>query len=325
LVFFSQFVGVDAQTYTVISESAGRGQNHTSAALPATDLDDSANTGAILRLPAGTVVADGASATVELRLGELGRGQLPSALPSAPSGAWLSTRGFFVEPETATFALGATLVVPDELALAGTACSLFRLDPLTGQWQQVAGAASSTGGVIQLANGVTTGGLYAYAFDAPIATLRGRVVDVNDTPVYGAQIRVDNVPTETDSDGRFVATVAAQDASGAQRTVGIELRGGGFWLPVASSISHGPITVGANVDLGDLELDTTPCGTIRVQMIRRGRGQSSRRVTSSGGFQPTLSAAFTDELGQCTLEEVPAGWSGTSLAFLLTGSQMTIN
>ena len=297
----------------------------TGAALPATDLDDSANTGAILRLPAGTVVADGANATVDLRLGELGRGQLPSALPSAPSGAWLSTRGFFVEPETATFALGATLVVPDELALAGTACSLFRLDPLTGQWQQVAGAASSTGGVIQLANGVTTGGLYAYAFDAPIATLRGRVLDINDAPVTGAQVRVDSVPTATDNEGRFVATIAAADGAGAPRTVDIELRGGGFWLPIARGLTHGPIATGANVDLGDLELDTTPCSTLRVQLIRRGRGQSGRRVTSSGGSQPTLSAAFTDDLGQCTIEEVPAGWSGTSLAFLLTGSGMTVN
>jgi hypothetical protein len=296
----------------------------TGAALPATDLDDTANSGAILRLSAGTVVADGANPTVDLRIGTLDRKHLPGPLPIAPSGAWHVTRGFFVDPPTATFANGATLVVPDELALGGIACALLRLDPETGVWSQVAGLASSAGGVIQLANAVTTGGLYVYAFDASTATVFGRVVDAGGLPVYGAYVRADSVPLITDNDGRFRADVAAADAQGNARNVAIEVRGGGFWLPLAATFPSGVLGGGASVDLGELELDTVPSGSVRMQLIRRGRAVSDRRVTLSGGLFPSLASSYTDSIGQCTLEDVPSGWFGTTVAYPLSDSNLSI-
>ena len=296
----------------------------TGAALPATDLDDTANSGAILRLAAGTVVADGASATVELRIGTLAAGHLPGPLPAATNRAWHATRGFFVDPPTATFANGATLIVPDELSLGGTACALLRLDPETGFWSQVAGFASSAGGVIQLGNAVTTGGLYVYAFDAPTATVFGRVVDAGGLPVYGAYVRADSVPLVTDNDGRFRAEVAGADAQGVSRNVSIEVRGGGFWLPIAATFPSGVLGSGASADLGELELDTAPSGSVRMQLIRRGRAVSDRRVTVSGGLFASLASSYTDSIGQCTLEDVPAGWFGTTVAYPLSDSSLSV-
>lgn len=295
----------------------------TGAALPAQDLDDTANSGAILRLDAGTFVADGGNGSVQLRIGELARERLPSPLPAATSGSWLCTRAFWVDPPTATFAPAATLVVPDEIALGSGSGALFRLDPLTGQWQQVAGAAVGAGGVIQLANGVSTGGLHVYAVAAASATVRGRVVDADDVPIFGALVRVDSSMTNTGTDGRFDLVVAGVDAAGSARTVAYELVGGGSWLPIVASGLTNSLGAKADVDLGDLTFETTPAGDVRMQFIRRGRAVTSIPVAVGGGLQAAPSGSYTDDLGQCTLEEVPAAWFGSTVTTPLSGTTVT--
>lgn len=293
------------------------------AALPATDLDDSANSGAILRLDAGTVVADGGNGSVQLRIGELARERLPSPLPAAPSGAWLCTRAFWVDPPTATFAPPATLVVPDEIALGSANCVLFRLDPVTGQWQQASGTAAGSGGSIQLSNGVTSGGLHIYAVETAPATIRGQVVNECDCEIPGALVRVDTAMTTTDALGRFEAVVAGVDAANAPRDVAVELVGGGSWLSVVATGSSGPLGANANVDLGQLTFETAQAGDVRMQFIRRGRAVSSFPVAVGGGFQPTLSGSYADLEGQCTLEEVPASWFGSTSTALLSDTELT--
>lgn len=294
----------------------------TGAALPATDLDDSANSGAILRIAAGTVVADGANSSVQLRIGELAVEHLPSPLPLAPVGSWVCTRAFWVDPPTVTFAPAATLVVPDEIALGSGSGSMFRLDPSTGQWQQVPGTAVAVGGTIQLANGVATGGLHVYAVAASSATVRGRVVDVDDVPIYGALVRVDSAMANTGTDGRFEVVVAGVDGSGSTRDVGYELVGGGSWLPIVATGQTGPLGANASVDLGDVTFETTPVGDVRMQFIRRGRAVGSLPVAAGGGLQEVFSASFTDPIGQCTLEEMPAGWFGTSISFPISATRV---
>lgn len=294
----------------------------TGAALPATDLDDSVNSGAILRIPAGTVLADGANASVQLRIGELAAEHLPSPLPLAPVGSWLCTRAFWVDPPTVTFAPSATLVVPDEIALGSGSGSLFRLDPSTGQWQQVVGTAVGSGGTIQLANGVSTGGLHVYAVAGASATVRGRVVDVNDVPIYGALVRVDSAMTNTGTDGRFEVVVAGVDGAGSTRNAGYELVGGGSWLSILSAGQTGPLGANASVDLGDLTFETTPAGDVRMQFIRRGRAVGSLPVVAGGGSKAVFSASYTDAIGQCTLEEIPAGWFGTSITFPISATSV---
>ncbi len=295
----------------------------TGAALPATDLDDTANSGAVLRLAAGTFVSDGGNASVQLRIGELARERLPSPLPAAPAGSWLCTRSFWVDPPTATFAPAAALIVPDELALGTGNCVLFRLEPVTGQWQQVVGAAAGSGGSIQLANGIATGGLHVYAVATTSATVRGRVLDADDRPILSALVRVDSAMANTGTDGRFETVVAGIDAAGATRDVAFEIMGGGSWLPIVATGATGPLGAGVNVDLGDLTLETMPVGNVRAQIIRRGRPVSSIPIAMSGGLQAATSSAYTDSVGQCTLEDMPAGWFGTTVTAPLSGTSVT--
>lgn len=287
----------------------------TGAATGAVTLDDSGRTGARLQLGAGTVVADGAAASVTLRIGELDRTHLPAPLPSAPSGAWFATRGFWIDPPTATFAPGATLQVPDELQAAGLGCSLYHLDPATGLWTPAAGTASTGGGTIQLANAVHEGGLYVYVFDAPVATVRGRLVDRDARAVPAAHVRVDSAVTTTDSGGRFEAQVAGDDASANARTVEVEALGGPLWFAARTTTTTAAIGGGGNVDLGDLVLDTIPVTDFRIQAIRRGRSETGRRVTASTARHAVATSGYTDSQGQCRLEDAASGYFSWFAAF----------
>ena len=297
----------------------------TGSGQPPTTIDDSARTGAILQLGNGTIVNDGGAASVTLRLGELAREHLPSALPSAPAGAWLTTRGFWIDPPTATFAPAGTLQVPDELALGGGNGVLFRLDPSTGEWGQVSGSASSSGGTLQLAGAITGGGLYVYAVDRPIAIVRGRVVDTLARPVFGTYVRADSAPTLTVSDGTFSVLVAGSDGSGAARTIEIELLGGAQWLGTSLSVTSPLLGSGADVGVGDLQLETVPVTNIRVQSIRRGRGEVGRRIASNTALAAVAATGYTDINGQCLLEDIGSGYIGFMAGFPFDVSRVFIS
>lgn len=287
----------------------------TGAGTGAVTLDDSGRTGARLQLGNGTVVADGSAASVVLRLCELDRTHLPAALPNAPSGSYFATRGFFVDPPTATFAPGATLVVPDELAANGLSCTLLHLDHATGRWQTVAGTATSTGGVLQLANGVTEGGLYVYVADEPLAIVRGRVIDVAGNAVRDAHVRVDTAFATSAADGTFSVQVAGVDASGAARTVEAEAVGGPTWLAARATVTSPTLGAGADVGLSDLVLDTVSVTDFRIQTIRRGRGEVGRVVSGSTGAHAVATFGYTDSQGQCQLEDAAAGYLGWLAGF----------
>ncbi|MEQ1632014.1 MAG: hypothetical protein ABL997_06550, partial [Planctomycetota bacterium] len=287
----------------------------TGAGQPPIVVDDSSRTGAILQLGNGTIVNDGTAANVTLRLAELAREHLPSALPSAPVGTYLATRGFWIDPPTATFAPAATLLVPDELALGAGNGVLFHLDPGTGEWAQVAGTATSSGGTLQLANGIAGGGLYVYAVDVPIAIVRGRVVDTTARPLFGIFVRADNVPTQSVSDGTFSVLVAGADGSGAARTIDVELLGGAQWFGTSSTTTSPSLGAGADIGLGDLVLDTVPVSNVRVQSIRRGRAEVGRRIASSTALSAVTATGYTDASGQCLLEDLGSGYLGFMAGF----------
>ncbi len=297
----------------------------TGVALPALALDDTAGTGAVVDVPAGVHVADGAEPEVVLRVGALAALHLPAALPSpaANGEAWLTTRAFWIDPPTATFAPGASLAVPDELSLPGAdSARLWRLDHASGLWQQVAGDAQQVGSRLVLAGGVTHGGLYVYAAQRPAATVRGRVLDEAGRAVFGALVRVDSWIGMTQSDGRFAALAPASDAAGNPRAASIEVRGGPLWLPVTTTAFSPMLAAGGDFDLGDLELATVPVSNVRIQAIRRGRGESARRIVSSGGLQSAASVGFTDGIGQCLLEDVPSGYFGFTAGYPFDVDQM---
>ncbi len=284
----------------------------TGVALSATTLDDTATSGARLVLGGGTVVAaTGTAAT--LRLGMLTRDQLPGELPASATGIGLWTRGIWVDPPTVTFAPAATLEVPDELALPISAGAVFHhLDPISGEWVAVSTTlATSSGGRLQLANGVASGGLYAYSIGvAAAATVRGRLVDLQARPVVGAMIRVDAAKVTTDGNGRFTAAVAGELADGTARAVDLDLRGGALYLPATRSLTSPALGSGADVDLGDVVFDTLPAGTLRLQVIEVGRAESLRRLAVSSLEGATALTTMTDARGQCAFEDLPAGFYG---------------
>jgi hypothetical protein len=174
-----------------------------------------------------------AATTVTLRLGELQRAHLPGELPTVAGQALLFSRGVMVAPATATFAPAATLEVPDDLQPTGSV-SLFRLDPDTGLWADTGLAAALAGGRL-VANGVVAGGLYAFATAVDAATVRGRIVATDASPLPDVLVRVDQRTATTDRDGRFtVDGVAAVLGDGSGRSAAIELFAGGSWLPATS-------------------------------------------------------------------------------------------
>lgn len=287
----------------------------TGVALGATALDDTAGTGARLELAAGTVVAHGAAAEVTLRVAALAPHHLPGELPAAAAGAMLFTRGFQVEPAGVTFAPGATLEVPDELALpAAATATLHRLDPASGEWLPVGGPAAGAGGRLRADGAVPGGGTYVYAVEvAAAATVRGRLLDTRQRAVPDALVRVDALRATTASDGSFaVAGVAATLADGTPRTVAVELRAGGSRLAVGLSAATPPLPSGGLADLGDLELDTVPATNLRFQVVERGAATPLRRFAAGATDVPTAAVTLTDARGQCLIEGVPFGFFGFS-------------
>ncbi len=311
LAFAAAIPGQDL-SYAVFLPDTGSSATQavaTGVALAATTLDDTATSGARLLLGNGTVVA-ATGATATLRLGALQRPHLPGELPAATSGVRLWTRAIFVEPATATFAPAATLELPDDLGLPGaTTAEVFHLDA-TGEWTQVATNATAAGGRLS-APGIAAGGLYACcATIAATATVSGRVLDLQDRAVAEALVRVDAVATRTDSGGRFQAVVAAELADGSARTVDVEVRGGALWLPTGGAVVSPALGNGAIVDLGDVRLDSLPAGNLRLQAVTAGRAEALRRIAYSSNEGTVAAAAFTDARGQCTFEDLPAGWFG---------------
>ncbi|MGE3171404.1 MAG: hypothetical protein AB7O97_02185 [Planctomycetota bacterium] len=276
--------------------------------------------GAQLDLPNGTVPADGAAGQVTLRLAELTSAQLPGELPAPPGGRYVFSRAIWVDPPTATFAPGVTVSTPDaDLGFGpGDGAVLFRLDPDTGEWQQVSATqATSDGARTRLPGAVTRGGLYVHGFaQGALATVRGRVVDVLDRALPEVLVRVGASRAVTGGDGTFALAVPALLADGAPRTVAVDLRAGGSFQAAAVATTAG-VTAGADVDLGDLELDTTLAGNVRVQLVHRGRAKGLVRLPFSSINGSAAGVAFADADGRCTLEDVGAGFYG-----FLTGSPL---
>ncbi|MGK0304140.1 MAG: hypothetical protein ACI89X_005048, partial [Planctomycetota bacterium] len=270
--------------------------------------------GTIVTVSSGVVINTGTSGPITVRVGDLLPEHLPGNLPLAGSMTNLFSCGVFIDPPDATFSPGLDIDVSDDLSLATTNATLYRLDPDTGEWVS-AGNANASGGRIQLAGVLTRGGLYAFGIGVPDRTVIGRVIDVDGDPVRDVMVRVDHRVGATGGDGSFsIDFVPATLADGVtSRTAVIELFAGGIWLPVVASST---VAVSASVsteavDAGDLTLDTVLAGNIRVQQVVRARAdpfQPARYGSLDGDV-----ALFTtsDANGQAMFEDVPAGFFGS--------------
>lgn len=270
--------------------------------------------GATLTVAAASSVGlPGGAASAELALGELAPHHLPAPLPAANGGAWLFSRGYSVVPAGATFT-AATLDAPDELR--GSAV-LFRLDPDSGEWSEVATNLAPSGGRLVAADLIERGGIYAYATIVPVATVRGRIVDEQDRVLGGQLVDVDGRWVVSGGDGRFVvATVPAELGDGAARNAAVEVLAGGGHRPARVTASPA-VSANGDVDVGDLVLPTVAVVDMRVQQVRRGRAEPFRRTSISSARYPFAVSTTTDTDGAAAFDDVPILWNGFQHANVL--------
>ena len=281
--------------------------------LPSTNTVIESESGTLVTVGSGVVINPGPIEPITIRVGELSPEHLPGDLPLAGSKTNLFGRGIFVDPPDATFTPGLDIDVFDDLSLAGSQATLYRLDSDTGEWVSV-GSAAATGDRIQLARALTHGGLYAFGVGVPYRTVTGRVFDDLGLPLGDVMVRVDHRVGVTQGDGRFsvdfVPATMADEAT--PRDAVIELFAGGLWLPVVASfvVEVSASVSAAAIDVGDLLLDTVLAGNIRVQQVVRAREDPFQpaRFSSVDGDVALLTVG--DSRGQALFEDVPAGYFG---------------
>lgn len=268
--------------------------------------------GSLVTVSAGSSVGSaGGAASVTVRVGELQAQHLPGVLPAAASDTLLFGRGVLVDAGDATFAPAADLDVADDLALGTGSARLFRLDRTSGEWSELAIAATANLGRITAPGAIDAGGLYVLAAAVPATTVTGRVLDAATVPgpVPDVMVIVDQWKAVSDVNGNFAVTgVPAVRADGSARQAALELFAGGAFLPVRRALT---VAVGAvPVAAGDLVLDTSFAGNIRVQQIVRGRADVFRTARLSSLLNDVALATTSDANGQVLFEDVPAEYFG---------------
>ncbi len=269
-------------------------------------LDDSATSGVILTVPAGTDVGAGGASSVTIRSGGLQNGHLPGVLPVPPANVRLWGAGAYIDPTVVTFAPGAALSMPNDLGLAaGALADLFHLELASGNWTQIgSGVVDGSGARIDApAGSINTGGLYVFATVVPTSTtLTGRIVDPNGRLIPGALVRASGATTRSLGDGSFtLPPIAAVDASGAPLTVNLEANGGRSWRPTGI-VASVPLTPGMQ-SVGDQEMETSTVGIVRIQMITEGFPDTNRRMNWSSSLGSTLGLGVGDSNGFVSYED----------------------
>lgn len=276
-------------------------------------IDDDATSGARVTIWSGSSLGvPGGASVVTVRTGLLRAEHLPGNLPTSGPQAVLLGRGIYLDPPTFTCAPGLTLDVADDLALGSGTALLYHLDPDLGTWSYVDTGITSTGGRLVSDGAIVRGGLYAFGVSVTAGAVQGRVVDasVPPRPLPDVAVVVDGRRTTTAGDGTFlVEGVPAARGDGSGRTAAVELFAGGFWLPARAATTVGML-LGSTVDVGTVTLDTMPAGNVRVQVVKRGRGEPYRRVAVSSLTGGVALATAGDAQGQALFEDVPADWFG---------------
>lgn len=281
-----------------------------------TVIDDDASSGVRLTIPNGSSVglASGA-ATVTIRTGSLQPEHLAGALP----GGLLFGRGIYLDPPNWTCAPGATLDVVDDLALGSGTALLLHLHPDTGVWGSVDTGIVSSGGRLVSSGAVAEGGYYAFGVPVATGSVFGRIVDASTPPIPlpHAAVIIDGRHATTANDGTFtIEGVPAATATGGARTAAVEVFAGAAFLPVRTTTTvalGGP----SAIDLGDLVLDTLPAGNLRIQLVKRGRGEGLRRTSISSLYGSVALVLTSDASGQAIFEDVPSRWFGFQDGHLL--------
>ena len=270
--------------------------------------DDSASgSGALLGVNSGDVVSHGGASTVTLRTGKLTAGHLPPTLSGIGAVTLLVSRGIYIQPASVQFATGASFSIPNDLVLGvAQTATLYHLDSSSGQWVAV-GTGTETGGRIAAPIGsVASGGLYAFGVPAASTTvISGRVIDLAGIPVGEVLVRGPQTSSRTLLNGTFsLPTLARTDASGADRTVLLELIGGRDYL--STRVAVGVTLNSGSIDVGDITLDTSRVTNVRVLMVRRGVRDKNRRLRISNSEILTASGSNGGDDATVYFDDVPA-------------------
>ncbi|MEE2888325.1 MAG: hypothetical protein VX951_12920 [Planctomycetota bacterium] len=280
-------------------------------------VDNSPSGGAILTIGSGDVItSQSASSTVALRTGKLSIGHLPPTLSDSTGTPMITSQGVFVFPLDIEIATGGKLSVPNtDLQLAaGKTAQLYRLDSVTGVWTDV-GSGSKAGGSIEAGFGsVRRGGLYCFGVPSTdLTTVRGRLIDEDLLPIFGALVRGPQALAKTLGDGRFAIDVPRKNASQSDRTVTLEVTGGRYHLPVTMSLD--PVSLNsADVDTGTSEFQTRYATNIRTLMTHKGYIDESRRLRLSSLQGLTGGGGNGGVSGEVHVQDIAA----ESVGFLVT-------
>lgn len=274
---------------------------------PGAVLDDSANSGAIVTIPAGTSVGAPIATTVDLSIGVVSGEHLPGALPGPVLGARLWGDGVYLAPPEVTFSPGAALSVTNDLGLAaGATAELFRLNASNGLWES-AGTGTVDGGGTRIdapVGSVPTGGLYAFAIDVQATTLlTGLVITRLAVPLPGVLVRALGATTRTLSDGTFfLPPIPAVDGSGAPLAIEVEVHGGRLLRPT-STAKPAALTPGVQ-DVGPIRLTTYQVASIRLQLINRGAISPNRPFRVSTALGASVGIGVSDENARVNYEDI---------------------
>lgn len=283
----------------------------------ASELDDSAVSGAKLGIAFGATVDAGTTGSVTIRSGKLSTGHHPP-LPAVATGARICGRSIVIDPPALTIAPAASLSVPNDLSVptGGSADVLF-LDPTNGSWTVLGVALPSDGGTRLTASGVVTrGGLYAFvATVGATSSVSGRVLDLEGKVVSGALISLGEARTRSRSDGTFALDpVAATWADGAARTLALEMYGG---RATRSQRRSEPLTLASGaMSLGDRSLDAPRAGTVRLLQVAKGNRDPNRRMRVSSVFGLSWGLGIGDQDGELSFEEQEIGQTATTTSWI---------
>lgn len=300
---FALFLPDTAPSATLTLSTGTQGSSST--------LDDSATTGAIVTVAAGSSVGYGSAMSVVLRTGMLSAEHVPPGLPAPAAGLPLPTRAIFVDPVDVAFAPGASLSVPNDVqAAANTTLPLWFLDPATGVWTAAgSGTVNGAGTRIDAPGAVARGGLYCFV--APIAAgafVTGQVIDAAQPPLQlaGVLVRAGESTTRTLGNGNFtLGPIAATDAAGGPRTVALRLTGGRSQRPV--SLQRSLALQSGTVDAGVLVLETGTVAEVKAQLVVKGKSDAFRTLRMSTDDGRTLGLSVTDATAQSRFEDQATG------------------
>jgi hypothetical protein len=281
-------------------------------------LDDSAESGAVLTLPAGTAIASGTLTTLQFRLGRLRSDHLPPLVPEA-GGARLVSRGiqiairpFDAISNAATISPGAALRIPNDLGLAaGSNAELFELDPSDGEWRQIgSGTVDPTGAAIEtVGTPITRAALVAFATPTMrTADFTGRLLALDRTrPLARARVRAGQRVAFTDDAGRFtLSAIPIALADGTPLRPTLSIRGGRTQVQDLLEIALDP----AVIDLGDVPTGFHGVTDFRTLLVARGKSQPFTSVQIGSTTLPGGFLGVTNRSAELTIPGLPDRFIG---------------